>query len=304
MSLTVKILGSNAATPAHNRNQSAQFLTSDQEHFLIDCGEATQIQLIKYKVKFHKIDFILISHLHGDHYLGLMGLLLTLHLQRREQDLTIYGPQGLDEIITLQLKHSGTTLNYPLHFVTVDPTKNKLILETHSLNVYSIPLVHRVPCSGFLFKEKPKDRRFDKTLLHSGLTGDDIVKLKHGQDVFNSDGTVKYRSLDYTLPPRPAVSYAYCSDTKYHPPLVRILEGVDLLYHEATFGKENEIRAAETFHSTTEQAAKIAKAANAKQLMLGHFSVRYRDLSPLQAEAKEVFQNTILAIEGESYEIG
>jgi ribonuclease Z len=233
-----------------------------------------------------------------------MGLLLTMHLQRREQELHIFGPAGLNDIITTQLKHSGTALNYKVHFTVVDPNTHQEVLETETLKVYSLPLTHRIPCAGFLFKEKPKERRFNKSKLEEGMTGDEIVQLKEGRDVLDTAGNLKYSSVQYTLPPRPSRSYAYCSDTKYEPALIPLIKNVDLLYHESTFGKEYEQRAEETYHSTAQQAAKIASQAEVGQLMLGHFSVRYRDLNPLLTEAKEEFTNTCLAIEGESYSIG
>ena len=303
MSFQIKILGSNSATPAHDRNQTSQLLTIGSDHFLIDCGEGTQIQLIRYKTRFQKISHIFISHLHGDHYLGLMGLLLTMHLQRRSQELFLFGPQGLDEIITTQLRHSRTVLNYKVHFITLNPEGFNLIFENKSLTVHSFPLVHRIACTGFLFKEKPKQRRMNKSKILPEMSGEEISQLKQGKDILDAFGLVKWHSLHFTLPPRHSRSYAYCSDTKYAPELVRYIQNVDLLYHEATFSNEHAQRAAETYHSTAEQAALIAKEANAGALLLGHFSVRYKELSPLLNEAKSVFFNTRLAIEGENIEI-
>lgn len=303
MSFQIKILGSNSATPAHNRNQSSQLLNIGSEFFLIDCGEGTQMQLIRYRTRFHKISNIFISHLHGDHYLGLMGLLLTMHLQKRSHDLHIFGPQGLDEIITVQLKHSRTVLSYKVHFTALQPDSHELIYESRQLSVYTLPLVHRIPCTGFLFREKPKDRRMNKAKLLPEMTGEEITRLKKGEDVYDAEGELQYRCLDFTLPPRRSRSYAYCSDTKFEPALIPLLKGVDLLYHEATFAQDQAERAAETFHSTAEQAARMAREANVDALLLGHYSVRYKDLSPLLSEAKEIFHNTRLAIEGETIEV-
>lgn len=304
MSFQIKILGSNSATPAHNRNQTAQLLVAENEYYLIDCGEGTQMQLIRYRLRFHKISCIFISHLHGDHYLGLMGLLLTMHLQGREQELQIFGPAGLDEIITLQLKHSGTVLNYKLHFTAVEPQAPGLIFESKLLKVHSVPMAHRIACTGFVFREKSKTRRFNKVKLAEGMTGEEITQLKEGKDVYTPEGELKYRSLDFTLPPKRSRSYAYCSDTRYEPSIVPLIRNVDALYHESTFTSDSEERAAQTYHSTARQAALIAREANANMLILGHYSVRYKDLTPLLIEAKEVFFNTKLAVEGETIDIG
>lgn len=304
MAFQVKILGSNSATPAHNRNQTAQLLVAENEYFLIDCGEGTQMQLIRYRIRFHKISHIFISHLHGDHYLGLMGLLLTMHLQGREQDLHVFGPAGLDEIITLQLKHSGTVLNYKLFFKAVEPNAPGLLFESKQLTVHTVPLVHRIACTGFVFREKPKNRRFNKAKLDEHITGEDIALLKQGLDVYGPQGELKYRCLDYTLPPKRSRAYAYCSDTRYEPAIIPYIKNVDVLYHESTFTSEFEARAAQTYHSTARQAALIAKEANANMLVLGHYSVRYKDLTPFLVEAREVFYHSRLAIEGESIDIG
>jgi ribonuclease Z len=304
LAFQVKILGSNSATPAHNRNQTAQLLMVENEYYLIDCGEGTQMQLIRYKIRFHKISHIFISHLHGDHYLGLMGLLLTMHLQGREHDLHVFGPAGLDEIITLQLKHSGTVLNYKLHFTAVEPQTPGLLYESKLITVYTVPLAHRIACTGYVFREKAKTRRFNKARLQAGMTGEDIAVLKQGLDVYGPDGQLKYRSMDFTLPPRRSRSYAYCSDTRYEPQIIPYIKNVDVLYHESTFTTEFEERAAQTMHSTARQAGLIARQANANMLVLGHYSVRYKDLSPLLIEAREVFYNTRLAVEGETIDIG
>jgi ribonuclease Z len=304
LAFQVKILGSNSATPAHNRNQTSQLLIAENEYYLIDCGEGTQLQLIRYKIRFHRINHIFISHLHGDHYLGLMGLLLTMNLQGRDQDLHVYGPAGLDEIITLQMKHSGTVLHYKLFFTAVEQGAPGLLFESRQLTVESLPLVHRIPCTGFIFREKPKNRRFNRARLEADMTGEDIARLKRGEDVYDGQGELKYRCLDYTLPPRRSRSYAYCSDTRYEPAIVPHIRDVDLLYHEATFASEFEARAAETFHSTARQAALIAQEAKAHMLLLGHYSVRYKDLTPLLVEARQVFYNAHLAIEGQTVDIG
>lgn len=258
------------------------------------------MQLIRYRTRFHKISHIFISHLHGDHYLGLMGLLLTMHLQKRIEDLHIMGPRGLDEIITTQLRYSHTSFSYKVHFTELKADQSYLIYESNNLTVHSFPLVHRIACTGFLFREKPKERRMNKNKLIPGMAGEEIGKLKKGENVYDPDGKLKYRSMDFTLPPRRSRSFAYCSDTRYEPGLVQYVKNVDLLYHEATFTKEHAQRAAETYHSTAEQAAQLAKAADAGTLLLGHYSVRYKDLGPILEEAHRVFFNSRLALEGET----
>lgn len=270
------------------------------EMFLIDCGEGTQMQLIRFRTRFHKISHIFISHMHGDHYLGLMGLLLTMHLQRRKDDLHIMGPRGLDEIITTQLRFSHTSLTYKVHFTEIQADRSYLLYESKTLTVHSFPLAHRIACTGFLFREKPKERRMNKEKLLPEMAGEEIARLKKGENVFNMNGELKYRSIDFTLPPRRSRSYAYCSDTRYEPDLIRYIKNVDLLYHEATFTKEHEQRAAETYHSTAGQAARLAKDADVGVLLLGHYSVRYKDLSPILEEARQTFFNSRLALEGET----
>ncbi len=303
MSFSLKILGSNSAAPAHNRHQTSQLLAVQNHTFLIDCGEGTQMQLIKYRVKAQKINHIFISHLHGDHYLGLMGLISTMHLQGRTADLFIYGPPGLAEIITLQLQYSQTVLNYKIKFQELDTAIRKVIFEDAVLSVETIPLNHRIGCAGFLVREKPKKRRIIKEKLPEDFSLQNILKLKNGEDIVDEEGNTLFRNEDMTLPPRKSRSYAYCSDTKYEENIIEQIKNVDLLYHEATFLSDREDRARQTFHSTARQAATIAKKAAVGQLLLGHYSIRYRELQPLLIEAREVFENAHLAIEGESIEI-
>lgn len=261
------------------------------------------MQLIKYRVKAQKINHIFISHLHGDHYLGLMGLISTMHLQGRTADLFIYGPPGLAEIITLQLQYSQTVLNYKIKFQELDTAIRKVIFEDAVLSVETIPLNHRIGCAGFLVREKPKKRRIIKEKLPEDFSLQNILKLKNGEDIVDEEGNTLFRNEDMTLPPRKSRSYAYCSDTKYEENIIEQIKNVDLLYHEATFLSDREDRARQTFHSTARQAATIAKKAAVGQLLLGHYSIRYRELQPLLIEAREVFENAHLAIEGESIEI-
>ncbi|PZR38953.1 MAG: ribonuclease Z [Azospira oryzae] len=303
MSFKLTILGSSGALPAHGRFPTSQYLCVQNRHFLIDSGEGVQIQLGRYQIPFHKINHIFISHLHGDHYLGLMGLLFSMHLQKRSNELHIYSTPGLDEIITIQLKHSQSVLNYAIHFHSFHSEEQTILFEDEVMTVETIPLRHRIPCSGFLFKEKIKTRRMDKTKLQDGMLLQHIASLKMGNDIKDEAGNMIYRNEDYTLAPRPSFSYAYCSDTAYNEKAIEQLRGVDLLYHEATFMDSEKEKALETFHSTAADAARMASAAGVKKLALGHFSARYKDLDPLLEEARAIFADTALAIEGETFEL-
>ncbi len=305
MDFSVTILGANSAVPAHDRNQTCQVVTVGNELYLVDCGESTQIQLRKYKVRFSKINNIFISHLHGDHYLGLMGVISTFHLNRRKVPLTIFGPKGLDEIIVTHLKHANTKLAYPLKFVPTDPDQKTLLVDDKTHQVYSFPLKHRLPCTGFYFIEKPKPRNLIKEKLQEQkLSLESIETLKSGKDYLDDQGNVLYALEEYTYPPAPLRKYAFCSDTIYDPELVPFIQGVDLLYHEATFMNEEAVRAKETFHSTAAQAGAIARDGGVKKLLLGHYSTRYSELTPLLLEAQAAFPNSFLSVEGETYCVG
>lgn len=303
MAFKITILGSSGAVPAYGRFPSAQFIEVENQYFLIDCAEGTQMQLMNYELSMHRIDHIFISHLHGDHYLGLMGFIFTLHLNKRKTDLHIYSHRGLDEIITLQLKHSKSVLSYKIIFHYLTPGKQEIILETNLLTVETIPLSHKLSTSGFLIREKPKPQRIDKTLLPKNIQLQQILALKKGEDIKDSLGNILYKNDKLTLPPRKARSYAYCSDTQYHEPVIEQLRDIDVLYHEATFMDEEASKAIETMHSTATQAATIALKANPGKLLIGHFSARYKDLTPLLTEAQRVFANTYLAQEGETFTI-
>lgn len=274
-----------------------------QVPFLIDCGEGTQLQLKKHHIKSQKIDNIFISHLHGDHYYGLIGLISSLHLYGRTKDLNIYGPPGLGEIITVNLKHSQTFLNYKVNMHEWTPGESELLFESPNITVHSFPLNHRIACSGFVFKEKPKKRRIDKKKLEPEITPLMILKLKSGEDILYEDGTVRYSSAAYTLDPAPSVSYAFCSDTKYDESIIPYIEGIDMLYHESTFMNDMKERAEMTYHSTAAQAAEMAQKAGVKKLLIGHYSTRYKNLLPLLEEAKAVFPDTLLSIEGNDYNV-
>ena len=297
MSFTLKILGSSSATPAHGRFPTAQLLQIEQHHFLIDCGEGTQFQLLRYHCKLNRINHILISHLHGDHFYGLVGLLATMNLSGRTADLNLYGPPDLIEIITTQFRCSDTRLEYKITFHPLDPCTS-VIMEDEQLTVSTIPLHHGIACTGFLFREKPRKRRINPDALPGGVAAHQIKRLKEGKDIFDEHGRLLHANAQLTLPPRPSVSYAYCSDTAYFEPVIEQVAGVDLLYHEATFLTAEAARAALTRHSTAHQAATVALLAGVKQLLIGHFSARYRELTPLLDEARDVFANTELAVEG------
>jgi ribonuclease Z len=303
LGFSVTILGSSGALPAYSRFPSSQYLTIQNRHFLIDCGEGAQMQLTKYQVPVHKINHIFISHLHGDHYLGLMGLLFSMHLQKRVSDLHLYSQKGLDEIILLHLKHSKSTLNFDIRFHLFEANQPVMLFEDDALTVETIPLVHKLPCAGFLFKEKQKPYRLDKQKLLPDMKLQHLVLLKTGADVHDDRNNLLYRNSDFTLPPTPSYSYAYCSDTAWNENMIDQLQDVTLLYHEATFMEEERDKAIETKHSTTLDAAKMAIRVNAGKLLIGHFSARYRELEPVLAEAQTIFSNTELAIEGNTFEI-
>lgn len=282
---------------------SAQFVEVENNYFLIDCAEGAQLQLMKYDVSMHRIDHIFISHLHGDHYLGLMGLIFTLHLNKRKSDLHIYSHKGLDEIITLQLKHSKSALNYKIVFHPLTPGKKEVILENKFVTVETIPLLHKLDCSGFLIREKQKPRRIDKEALPENLSILQLNKLKAGEDITDEQGNIIHKNEALTHPPKRSRSYAYCSDTQYFEEIIDQVKEIDILYHEATFMEEDADKAFETKHSTVKQAATIAVKANPMRLLIGHFSARYKDLLPVIDEAKRVFPNTYLALEGETFTI-
>jgi ribonuclease Z len=303
MSFDVTILGSSSATPIYQRHPTAQVITVQERFFLMDCGEGTLIQLNRYRIKFHRINHIYISHLHGDHYLGLLGLVSTMHLQGRTTDLHIYGPPELREIVEIQLKYSETKLRYGLVWHYTDPRNPGIVYEDDHMTVESFPLSHRIPCTGFLFREKQRRRKLIRErLAEYQVPVADYTSLKEGKDYITPDGKVVPNG-ELTLDPPRARSYAFCSDTIYDPRLTDVVRGVDLLYHEATFLTDMEERARETFHSTAAQAAMIARDAAARRLIIGHFSARYKNLYPLLEEARAVFASTTLAMEGDRFAI-
>ena len=303
MSFKITILGSSGALPAYGRHPASQLVEIQNRYFLVDCGEGAQMQLMRLQANFHRINHIFISHLHGDHYLGLMGLIFTMHLQRRVNDLHLYSHRGLDEIITSHLRYSRSAPGFKIIFHLLEKGVKEIIFEDEVLTVETIPLSHKIRCSGFLFKEKTKPRRIDKTRLPQGLLIQQVAGLKNGHDVRDESGVLLYTNESLTFEPRKSRSYAYCSDTVFDEGLVAQLKSIDLLYHEATFMEDEESKARDTKHSTAKQAAMIAKLAEVNRLLLGHFSARYKDLNPILEEAKSIFINTDLAIEGEEFTI-
>ncbi|GAB4481799.1 MAG: ribonuclease Z [Thermoflexibacter sp.] len=302
MTFELTILGATSATPTVGKHPTAQLLNYNDQFYLIDCGEGTQVQLLRYDFKFNRINHIFISHLHGDHYFGLLGLLFSMHLQKRTNDLHLYAPRGLDEIILTHLKHSKSVLHYTLIFHPFEGNESVLLLDNEDITVTTIPMNHGILCCGFLFREKPKKLSINKEKLPTNLPVPLILALKEGEDIFFEGKLIRNEEL--TLPSKPLRSYAFCADTKYTERIIPQIQNVGCLYHEATFTEDLAHRIEEgTYHSTAKQAAMIAKKSNAKQLIIGHFSVRYGDLNVLLQEAKEVFENTVLAVEGQTYQI-
>lgn len=302
MKFEVTILGSNSATPAYGRNQSSQVININETLYLVDCGEATQIQLDKYSIKRNKIKYIFISHLHGDHYLGLVGLLSSMNLNGRQESIHVFGPQPLEELINLHLKYSHSELRYPLLFHPTQSRRNEIILENTDVQVSTFPLSHRIPCTGFRFDEQQGLRRMDKEVIKDlKIPPIYFPLIKQGESYEDKLKGRWYNSKELTLPPHPRRSYAYCSDTVYTSEYFSAIENVDLLYHEATFLHELVSRATETFHTTALQAALVAQEVKAKKLIIGHFSSRYKVLEPLLIESKNAFEQSYLAIEGEKF---
>lgn len=297
----VTTLGTGAALPARGRFPSAQIVNVHERLFLVDCGEGTQERLRQAEVNFNRIKAIFISHMHGDHYLGLMGLLSSMHLNGRQEPLSVHGPSELREVINIQLRASQTYLRYPLTIHALAHESGALAYTDPYVQVSTLKLKHRIPTTGFLFRETPQPRRLRKDRLLE-IPHFARAAVKNGEDLVRPDGTV-IPNRELTLDPPASRAYAYCSDTAFAPDLVEHLQGVDLLYHEATFTEELADRARETLHSTARQAALMARAAGVGGLLLGHFSSRYKDNRVLLEEALAVFPQTILADEGRTFVI-
>jgi len=299
MSFKLTILGCHSATPRTQAHTSSQYLEMNNDCFLIDCGEGTQRQLRKYKIKFSKIKHVFISHLHGDHFYGLIGLISTFSLLNRNAELHVYGPKGIKEIILLQLKLSKSWVDYPLHFHELVSKESEMILETEKVQVYTIPLLHRVYTNGFLFKEKPQPRKLNMSAIqqHPEIDICDYQNLKNGKNFEYENGRMIDNSELTTDPPK-ILSYAYCSDTAHTESIIPIIQGVDLLYHEATFLEKHSELATKTKHSTANQAADIAFKSGVKKLILGHYSSRYDSLELFKDEAEQLFSPVMLAEAG------
>lgn len=296
------ILGCYAATPRTFTNPTSQVLEINNRLFLIDCGEGTQVQLRKNKVKFSAINQIFISHLHGDHFFGLIGLISTFNLLNRNNALTVYGPVGIKEIIKLQLKLSNSWPQYELHFVELSSNLSEVIFEDDKVLVKTIPLKHRVYTNGFLFQEKPKERKLniDKVLEYE-VDKCYYQNIKNGKDITLEDGRI-VSNQELTFDPLPPKSYAFCSDTIYNEGIIPIINEVDVLYHESTFLDSEEHLAEKTMHSTAKEAARIALQANVGQLVLGHYSTRYDSIELFKNEAQTVFERVLLADDGVTFE--
>ncbi|WP_017259030.1 ribonuclease Z [Pedobacter arcticus] len=303
MKFEVTILGSSSATPIFHRNPTSQILNINEKLMMIDCGEGTQQQMLRYGIKYHKIDHIFISHLHGDHFFGLIGLISSMHLNGRTKALNLYAPPEIQEILELQFKYSGTIIKFEIAYHFTQVKERSIILETNDLIVETFVLNHRIPCTGFIFKEKERLRKIDKEKAEElNIPQQYYALLKKGIDFVDGNG-VTHKAVDLTFDPDEPKTYAYCSDTVADGSYDIHIEGVDTLYHESTFMHDMVDRAKETFHTTSLEVAQLAKKQSVKKLLIGHFSARYRDLTPMLLEAKEVFPNTYLAQEGETFMI-
>ena len=305
MSTFLTILGFNSAIPTVNSSPTAQFLEMEERAFLIDCGEGTQVQLRKAKARFSKINHIFISHLHGDHCFGLPGLIASFRLLGRETPLHIYAPKGIKEMLETIFRITETHKGFELIYHELESKKSVKIFEDNRLEVFTIPLNHRIYCNGYLFREKPKERHLNMQEIskYPEIETCDYHNLKLGKDFILSDGYLLKNEV-LTTEPTKSVSYAFCSDTRYLETILPIIENVDVLYHEATFLHELKEMADYTGHTTALEAARIARKANVGKLILGHFSNRYHDLNVFTDEAREVFANTFLPKALEAVKIG
>ena len=299
--MKLTILGSLSAYPSYKGFTTSQVLEHNGKSFLIDCGEGTQLQLRKNKIKFNSIEDVFISHLHGDHYFGLPGLILTFNLLGREKPLNIFGPKGIKEIITSLMKVGKTWTNYKLNFLELNSKKPQVILNKNNFTVTTIPLCHGIYTNGFLFREKITSHKLIvKKAIDLGIDKTQFAGIKLGKDGVNLKGEI-IKNIKLVEPLSPDIVYAFCSDTLFNLRITEQIRECDLLYHESTFLKKDQNFAVKTFHSTAEQAAIIAKNSNVKKLILGHFSSRYNDLDLFLNEAKNIFENCELAIENTSF---
>lgn len=299
--LSVTILGNNSAVPAFNRHPTSQVVSHDGNNYLVDCGEGTQIQMIKYKIRRGKISHIFISHLHGDHYFGLVGLLNTFGLLSHTQELHVYGPSPLQQIIEMQMKVAETTLPYPLFFHTL--ASPGVLVDNEKIKISCFPTTHRIECYGFLFEEKEGKRKLliDK-VRKLNIPVSFYTSLQNGLDYITPKGQT-IRNDEVTAAPEKGKKYAFCADTRYEESIIPYIKDADMIYHETTYLDNVRDKAFERFHCTTKQAAEIARKASVKKLLIGHFSSKYNTLEQFETEAREVFPNTELAVEGNTYEI-
>lgn len=301
MDFSVQILGSGSAVPTSTRSLTSQYVVCANRHILIDCGEGTQTQMRKFGIKFQRIDIILISHLHGDHYFGLVGLLSTMHLLGRVRPIQIYAPEELKEIIFLQLNYGGAQLSYDIEFIPTKDDDLSLLFEDDKIEIYSFPLLHKVPTTGFKITEKQKERK----IIAAKVKRDNIKieyfhLFKAGKDAIDENGnTISFEK--YSKQSNPPKSYAFCSDTKYSEAIIPFVLDVDLMYHEATFTEAFIDRAKATMHATAQQAAQIAKAAGVKKMLMGHLSARYATGEEHLEEAQLFFENCEVVEDGMTY---
>jgi len=300
MKFEVSILGSGSAIPKLDRRSTSQVVNHNERYFMIDCAEGTQMQLRKYKLKIQRVEAIFISHLHGDHYLGLFSYLQTMSLLGRKAPLKLYAEPALKEIIDkITEAGGGNKFLFPFEFIPLHFDEPKLIHETNTLEIWSFPLKHRIKCCGFLFKEKPKQKKLIASMLEAYKVPYYYrERIKNGEDFVSENGsTVKNSELTEDAPK--SYSYAYCSDTAFKPDLANFLNNIDVMYHEATFLNEDEVKAKKTYHSTTGQAAEIAKLCGVKRLYTGHISARYFSAEPFRSELKAAFENSYVVNDGD-----
>ncbi len=299
MSFSITILGSGSAVPTSSRNPTSQFIECNGRHFLIDCGEGTQMQIRKFGISLQKINRIFISHLHGDHYFGLVGLLSTMHMMGRTKEIDVFGPKGLKEIVDVQLHAAESRLSFLVNVIELKPGSDGILFEDNKLKITHFPLSHKIPTSGFIIQQKKRER----TLMIDKAKADKVKveyfhRLKKCEDVVDENGkTIAY--LKYTSSPPKPKSYAFCSDTRYHEPIIEFIKNVDVLYHEATFTEMLLDRAKATRHSTASQAATIALKANVGELLMGHLSARYDDGVQHELEAILIFEKSRFVNDGD-----
>ena len=294
----VTVLGCGSALPTVKHNGSGMVVNIREKYFLVDCAEGTQVELRRNHIHLNRLFNVFITHLHGDHCFGLMGLISTLGLLGRTAPLHVFGPQDIEILFQPLIDYHCNGMTYEVVFHPIDTHKNVCIYEDKSLQVFTIPLKHRIRCCGYYFKEKELSRHILKEAIEKyNIPISQINNVKAGLDYVMPNGQIIKNEV-LTTPPSPARSFAYCSDTVFRPEIAEMIKGVDLLYHEATFAESEKLLCSKVYHSTAKQAAEIARLAGAKQLMLGHYSSRYNDETILQKEAAEVFENTILAKEG------